>query len=187
MAVWPFTLPIHRSVHRVGSRVSKSARHPTQGLRPRPEPELWLCGDSAVSVSGLATGLGLDDPGVAQLIPVGLRSGANQASRAGSSGQCKTLWNVLAAEWCAAPLRVRPGLLRLLWLSSCISARKEAENCYHPASSIPRACGSDLPLSQPVLQSTRWMGIRGETKIGSFHLPLLPLTHFVALKKSPAA
>ena len=174
MAAWPFTyLSIGLSVHKVGSGVSKSARHPTSCRRPRPDPGAValrrLC--SLCFRAGQAwVSMILERPNSS------LRAsgpGANQASRAGSSRQVRR-GNVLVADWCAAPLRVRPGLLRLLWLSSCIFAGKEAEN---QAIILPvRFSGPAVrpPLSQPVLQITRWMGFEEKQKSALFIFPFFP-------------
>ena len=174
MAVWPFTyLSIGLSVHRVGSGVSKSARHPTRCLRPRPEPgavALWRLCSLCFRAGQAWVSMILEWPN-SSLRACG--PGANQASRAGSSGQVRR-GNVLAADWCAAPLRVRPGLLRLLWLSSCISARKEAENqAIIPPVRFPGPAVRP-PLSQPVLQSTRWMGFEEKQKLALFIFPSFP-------------
>ena len=65
--------------------------------------------------------------------------------------------------------------LHLYWKGS-------GESSNYPASSVPRACGQTSP--EPACPPEHTLdGIRGETKIGLFHLPVLPLTHFAALKK----
>lgn len=174
MAVWPFTyLSIGLSVHRVGSRVSKSARHPTSCWRPRPElgavalrrlcSLCFLAGQAWVSMILERPNSSVRDS----------RPGANQASRASSSVQVRR-GNVLAADWCAALLWVHPGLLGLLWLSGCISTGKEVENqAIIPPVRFPGPAVRP-PLSQPVLQSTHWMGFEEKQKLAFFIFPSYP-------------
>lgn len=172
---------IYLSARRAGTWLPEPARHTPPRVPPGDRGQ-HLCRerlrrDSAVCVSRL--GLGLDEPGVAQLVPAGLPSHGEPGERGGllqaseRQGTCR--WPTLSP----APPRLRPSLLGLrLWRSSCLYSGKEAENQTIIPTILTSRAVVRLPPCQAALKTRNCTAI--EKKQQKLTFSSLSLLHFAA-------